>query len=171
MIKLIVGKKGTGKTKILLDMDRLTLLDSTLRDGAQGPGISFSVSDKLNILRLLDELGIPYIEAGNPFSNPKDREFFQEAAKCRLSQAKLTAFGATRRPGAAAEEDPGLRALLDAQTEAVTIFGKASAFQVEQVLRTDRAENLAMIAVMAGRPTRIMRSPSCIQRKKPGRGG
>ena len=89
-------------------MNRLTLFDSTLRDGAQGQGISFSVSDKLNILRLLDEAGIPYIEAGNPFSNPKDRDFFQKAGEVPLKQARLVAFGSTRKPGTAAEEDPGL---------------------------------------------------------------
>lgn len=127
-------------------MNRLTIFDSTLRDGAQGQGISFSVSDKLNILHLLDDLGIPYIEAGNPFSNPKDREFFQKAAECQLDQAKLTAFGSTRRPGVSVEKDPGLAALLAANTGAVSIFGKASAFHVEQVLRTDRTENLSMIA-------------------------
>ena len=121
-------------------MNRLTIFDSTLRDGAQGQGISFSVSDKLNILHLLDDLGIPYIEAGNPFSNPKDREFFQKAAECQLDQAKLTAFGSTRRPGVSVEKDPGLAALLAANTGAVSIFGKASAFHVEQVLRTDRTE-------------------------------
>ena len=126
-------------------MKRLTLFDSTLRDGAQGQGISFSVSDKLNILRLLDGLGIPYVEAGNPFSNPKDREFFKEAAEIPLKQTKLTAFGSTRRPGTAPEEDPGLAALLEAGTRTAAIFGKASAFHVEQVLRTTREENLAMI--------------------------
>ena len=92
-------------------MNRLTLFDSTLRDGAQGQGISFSVNDKLNILRLLDEAGIPYIEAGNPFSNPKDRDFFQKAGEFPLKQARLVAFGSTRKPGTAAEEDPGLAAL------------------------------------------------------------
>lgn len=126
-------------------MNRLTLFDSTLRDGAQGQGISFSVSDKLNILRLLDEAGIPYIEAGNPFSNPKDRDFFRKAGEIPLKQARLVAFGSTRKPGTAAEEDPGLAALLGAGTRSVAIFGKASAFHVEQVLRTSKEENLAMI--------------------------
>ena len=126
-------------------MERLTIFDSTLRDGAQGQGISFSVGDKLHILELLDELGIPYVEAGNPFSNPKDREFFREAAGLSLKQTRLTAFGSTRRPGSTAEKDPGLAALLEAGTEAVSIFGKASAFHVEQVLRTSREENLEMI--------------------------
>ena len=126
-------------------MNRLLFFDSTLRDGAQGQGISYSVNDKLNILRLLDELGIPYVEAGNPFSNPKDREFFREAAAVPLKQAKLSAFGSTRRPGTRAAEDAGLQALLEAGTDTVTIFGKASAFHVEEVLRTSREENLAMI--------------------------
>ena len=73
------------------------IFDSTLRDGAQGEGISFSVQDKLNIVKTLDELGISYIEAGNPGSNPKDLEFFQEVKKIKLQNARLVAFGATRR--------------------------------------------------------------------------
>ncbi|MGI5894525.1 MAG: citramalate synthase [Candidatus Merdivicinus sp.] len=126
-------------------MDRLFVFDSTLRDGAQGESISFSVNDKLNILKLLDGLGIPYIEAGNPSSNPKDREFFEKASHIALKHAKLVAFGSTRRPGSHAAEDAGLDALLSARTEVVAIFGKASAFHVEQVLRTSREENLRMI--------------------------
>ncbi len=126
-------------------MNRLYLFDSTLRDGAQGESISFSVRDKLNILRLLDELGIPYVEAGNPSSNPKDREFFEKAEGIKLRNAKLVAFGATRRPHIAPADDPGLEALLAARTEVVCIFGKASAFHVDQVLRTSREENLRMI--------------------------
>lgn len=126
-------------------MSEIALFDSTLRDGAQGENISFSVNDKLKILKLLDGLGIPYIEAGNPSSNPKDREFFEKAENIPLRYAKLVAFGATRRPHIAPADDPGLEALLAARTSVVSIFGKASAFHVEQVLRTTREENLQMI--------------------------
>lgn len=126
-------------------MKRVTLFDSTLRDGAQGEGISFSVNDKLKILRLLDGLGIPYVEAGNPASNPKDREFFHKAASIPLRHAALVAFGATRRPDTAPADDPGLEALLGARTRTVAIFGKASCFHVEEVLRTSLTENLRMI--------------------------
>ena len=92
-------------------MNRLDLLDSTLRDGSQGENISFSVNDKLNIVRLLDGLGIPYIEAGNPASNPKDREFFEKAAGLALQNSRIVAFGSTRKPGLPPEEDSGLQAL------------------------------------------------------------
>ena len=126
-------------------MERLDILDSTLRDGSQGENISFSVNDKLNIARLLDGLGVAYIEAGNPASNPKDREFFEKAAGLSLRHARLVAFGSTRKPHAAAEEDEGLAALLAAGVETAAIFGKASAFHVERVLRTSREENLRMV--------------------------
>ena len=126
-------------------MNRLDLLDSTLRDGSQGENISFSVNDKLNIVRLLDGLGIPYIEAGNPASNPKDREFFEKAAGLSLQNSQIVAFGSTRKPGLPPEEDSGLQALLDAGPDTLAIFGKASAFHVEKVLRTSREENLQMV--------------------------
>lgn len=123
----------------------LEILDSTLRDGAQGENISFSISDKLAIVRILSSLGISIIEAGNPASNPKDAEFFQEAKKLSLGACRLAAFGSTRRKHIRAEEDPGLAALLSAGTEVLCIFGKASALHVEHVLETTLAENLAMI--------------------------
>ena len=104
-------------------MKQITILDSTLRDGAQGEGISFSVQDKLHICRALDELGIQYIEAGNPGSNPKDMEFFQEIKKVPLKNAKICAFGATRRKDTTCEQDSQIQSLLDAQTDTVVIFG------------------------------------------------
>jgi 2-isopropylmalate synthase len=117
-----------------------------LRDGAQGGGISFSVQDKLAVIEALDELGIAWIEAGNPGSNPKDIEFFRQAKKLRLRNARLCAFGSTRKKGEAARDDEQLRGLLSADTETVVIFGKSSALHVRQVLKAGLDENLDMIA-------------------------
>ena len=127
-------------------MAHVTILDSTLRDGAQGEGISFSIQDKINIVRALDSLGVDLVEAGNPGSNPKDLEFFREASHLALTRAKLVAFGPTRRVGVAVLEDEGLRSLLSAGTETVVIFGKSWDFHVKHVLRASLDENLAMIA-------------------------
>jgi 2-isopropylmalate synthase len=126
-------------------MGRLELYDSTLRDGTQMEGISLSVEDKLKIAQKLDELGIHYIEGGWPGSNPKDAEFFARAQSLKLTNAKIAAFGSTRRAGIRADDDPNLQALLDAHTSAVTLVGKASEMQVRQVLETTLEENLAMI--------------------------
>jgi 2-isopropylmalate synthase len=123
----------------------LKAYDSTLRDGAQGEGISFTVDDKLNITKRLDELGIAYIEAGNPGSNPKDMEYFKRAKRLKLRNAKLAAFGSTRRANIKASEDLNVLSLLQADTPAVTIFGKAWDFHVSQILKTTLEENLAMI--------------------------
>ncbi len=125
------------------DMCRISIYDSTLRDGAQGKGISFTVKDKIKIVKKLDELGIDYIEAGNPGSNPKDSEFFTEIKKLDLHHSKIVAFGSTRRPNLKAEEDANLLSLLDAGTDAVAIFGKSWDFQVTEVLKTTPAENLS----------------------------
>lgn len=121
------------------------LYDTTLRDGAQEEGISFSVEDKLKICQKLDELGIDFIEGGWPGSNPKDSEFFAQARDLRLTHSTLVAFGSTRRSDYAAEKDPNLRALLQARTKAVTIVGKAWDKQVTRVLETTLEENLSMI--------------------------
>lgn len=121
------------------------IFDSTLRDGAQGEGISFSVQDKLHIVRALDELGVAFIEAGNPGSNPKDLEFFEEARKITLASARLVAFGSTRRKDAEAKDDANLLSLLSAGTEFVAIFGKTWDFHVTEILRASLEENLAMI--------------------------
>lgn len=125
-------------------MAPLAILDTTLRDGAQGEGVDFSLDDKMKIAQALDGLGIGYIEGGNPFSNPKDAEFFR-LARGRITRAKLTAFGSTMRPGAVPGEDAGLRALVDSGAPAVSLFGKSSLFHVTQVLRTTPEENLRMI--------------------------
>jgi len=123
----------------------LTIYDTTLRDGAQQEGISFSVQDKLKIAGLLDRLGVDVIEGGWPGSNPKDAEFFQRATDLGLDHATLSAFGSTRHAGRHVEDDPGLGALLGAQTEAVALFGKASAVHVRRVLGVTLEENLRMI--------------------------
>lgn len=126
-------------------MAEIEILDSTLRDGSQGEGISYSVQDKIHIVEALDELGVKYIEAGNPGSNPKDMEFFQRAADLKLKNAKLVAFGSTRRKGIKCSEDANLQSLLVAGTEDVVIFGKSWDFQVTDVLHATLEENLEMI--------------------------
>jgi 2-isopropylmalate synthase len=126
-------------------VSRITVLDSTLRDGAQGEGISFSVTDKLNITRALDELGVDLIEAGNPGSNPKDLEFFREAKGLSLKRAQLASFGSTRRRGVKCEEDEQVKSLLLADTPVVVVFGKSWDLHVKQVLKVSLDENLAMI--------------------------
>jgi len=127
-------------------LSQVQLYDTTLRDGAQREGISFSVIDKLNIARKLDKLGVHFIEGGWPGSNPKDIEFFKKAQSLTLSHSKLAAFGSTRRPKAEAETDANLMALADAGVKVVTIVGKSSDLQVTQVLETTLEENLSMIA-------------------------
>jgi 2-isopropylmalate synthase len=121
------------------------LYDTTLRDGTQGEGISFSLIDKLRIAEKLAGFGMHYIEGGWPGSNPKDLAFFAEAAKLNLGTTKLAAFGSTRRAGITAENDPQIAQLLEAATPVVTIFGKSWKLQVDKVLGVPHAENLAMI--------------------------
>jgi len=126
-------------------MPEVEIFDTTLRDGAQGEGITFSVQDKISIAHALDELGVAWIEAGNPGSNPKDLEFFRSAGDLGLKTAKLCAFGATRKKGVAPSEDPNVRSLLSAGTEAIVLFGKSWDLHVTEVLRAGLDENLAMI--------------------------
>lgn len=121
------------------------IFDSTLRDGAQAEGISFSVEDKLKIIKALDQLGIAYIEAGNPGSNPKDLEFFERMKNIPLKSAKLTAFGSTRRRDVTVEDDKNVQSLLLASTPAVAIFGKTWDFHVTDIIKTSLDENLSMI--------------------------
>ena len=123
----------------------IQIYDTTLRDGAQGEGVSFSLEDKVLIARRLDELGFDFVEGGYPLSNPKDAEFFQRLAAEPLRHSKLCAFGMTRRRGMAAADDPGMRALLEAQTPVITIVGKTSDFHATEVLGVSLEENLAMI--------------------------
>src|SRR5215210_7870855 len=103
----------------------VTLYDTTLRDGSQGAGVSFSLQDKLRVARKLDEIGIHYIEAGWPGSNPKDEAFFAEARSLSLSRAKLVSFGSTRRVRGTAAEDASLQQLIASETPVITIFGKS----------------------------------------------
>ncbi len=122
------------------------LYDTTLRDGTQGTGISFSVQDKIRVAERLDSFGIDYVEGGFPGSNPKDAEFFKEARRRTWRHAKIAAFGATRRGRTRVEEDAQVRVLLEAETPVVTIVGKTWPLQVTEVLGVSLEENLAMIA-------------------------
>jgi 2-isopropylmalate synthase len=121
------------------------LYDTTLRDGTQREGLSLSVDDKVKLARRLDELGIDYIEGGWPGSNPKDADFFRRIAGVSFQHAKAAAFGMTRRAGTRCENDPNIRALLEAETPVVTLVGKSSTLHVDRVLETTRDENLRMI--------------------------
>src|SRR6185503_3408001 len=135
------------------------LYDTTLRDGTQREGISLSCDDKLRIAERLDHLGVSFIEGGWPGSNPKDAEFFQRCRDLELTQAVLAAFGATRRAGIAAADDPQLQALLECGAAVCTVFGKTSPLQVKSVLRVSPDENLRMIedtvALLAGAGRRV----------------
>ncbi len=123
----------------------ITLYDTTLRDGAQMEGISFSLEDKIRIARKLDWFGIHYIEGGWPASNPKDLAFFKKMAEEPLQKAKLAAFGSTRRANRKPEDDTNLVMLIQMDTPVVTIFGKSWDFHVKEVLRVSLEENLKMI--------------------------
>ncbi|MDD5237724.1 MAG: citramalate synthase [Candidatus Omnitrophica bacterium] len=126
-------------------MQEVKLYDTTLRDGAQGEGISYSVTDKIRIAQELDKLGIHYIESGWPGSNPKDMEFYLKMARVRLKNSRLVAFGSTRRPHIKASADSNLKAFLKCQAKFVTIFGKTWDLHVKDVLKTTLDENLDMI--------------------------
>jgi 2-isopropylmalate synthase len=126
-------------------MSQIQIYDTTLRDGAQGEGVNFSLQDKLLIARRLDEFGFDFIEGGYPLSNPKDAEFFQRMAADPLSTSRLCAFGMTRRRGVKPADDPGMKALVESQAPVVTIVGKTHDFHVTDVLRVSLEENLAMI--------------------------
>jgi 2-isopropylmalate synthase len=124
---------------------KIEIFDSTLRDGAQCEGISFSAADKLMIIKTLDRFGVDFIEAGNPGSNPKDEGLFKSLLTNPPKYAKIVAFGSTRKKGVTAESDEGLRALINAGTEWVAVFGKASFFQVTEILGATPEENIEMI--------------------------
>jgi 2-isopropylmalate synthase len=127
-------------------MPDIEIYDTTLRDGTQGEGVTFSVADKLRIAERLDAFGVHYIEGGWPGSNPKDIEFFEQAKQRTFHRARLAAFGSTRRKDISAIADEQVRLLLDAGTPVVTIFGKTWMLHVREVLQTTPEENLAMIA-------------------------
>src|SRR5580693_6715861 len=124
---------------------QVEIYDTTLRDGTQGEGISFSVADKLRIAEKLDAFGMDYVEGGFPGSNPRDIAFFAEAKTLKLKHARLAAFGSTRRAGGKADTDPQLRTLLDSGVPVVTLVGKTWLLHVTEILRTTPEENLAMI--------------------------
>jgi len=124
---------------------KIELLDSTLREGMQSQGISFSVEDKLAIVKALDRIGIDIIEAGNPSTGAKELEFFRRAKSIKLTHSVLAAFGSTRRKNTTPPDDAGLDALIKAETPVVVIFGKCSESQITDVLKTTVEENEAMI--------------------------
>ena len=124
----------------------LRLYDTTLRDGTQREGLSLSVDDKVKIARVLDQLGVHYIEGGWPGSNPKDAEFFHRMRETPPAHAKIAAFGSTRRAKVRCEDDGNIQALMEAATPVVTLVGKTSTLHVDRVLETSRDENLRMVA-------------------------
>ena len=127
-------------------MEQVKLYDTTLRDGMGGYGMSLSVGEKVKVAEALDGLGVQFIEAGFPSSNPKEAEFFELLADVELTNAEVAAFGMTRRRDRTAEEDEALAVLAGSFAPLVCLVGKASAFQVEKVIRANREENLEMIA-------------------------
>jgi 2-isopropylmalate synthase len=128
-----------------MSTNSVKIYDTTLRDGTQGEGISFSVADKLLIAERLDRFGVDYIEGGFPGSNPRDITFFAEAKHLKLRHARLAAFGSTRRAGSDATSDPQLKTLIDSEIPVLTIVGKTWLLHVTDILRTTPVENLAMI--------------------------
>ncbi|MGA2062515.1 MAG: citramalate synthase [Thermoguttaceae bacterium] len=127
-------------------MPRIEIYDTTLRDGAQAEGISFSLLDKLELTKRLDDLGFDFIEGGYPASNEKDAQYFQRVGELGLKHLKVCAFGMTRRKDINVQSDPGIRALLDSQAPVITLVGKSSAFHATEVIRATLDENLRMIA-------------------------
>lgn len=126
-------------------MRRIEIYDTTLRDGSQGEGVSFSLQDKVLVARRLAEMGFDYVEGGYPLSNEKDAQFFERVRAEKFPNTRITAFGMTRRKGVAPADDPGMKALVDSGAPSITIVGKTSDFHVLEVLRVSLEENLAMI--------------------------
>lgn len=131
-------------------MKKIEIYDTTLRDGAQGEGVSFSLQDKLAITQRLDEIGVDFIEGGYPLSNEKDAEYFRRVQEMDLKHIKVCAFGMTRRKGMQAKDDPGMQALLNSGAPVLTIVGKTHDFHVTDVLRVTLEENLSMIEDSVG---------------------
>src|ERR671921_944527 len=127
---------------VIMSRERVTLFDTTLRDGAQTTGVDFSLEDKKAIATLLDKLGIDYVEGGYPGANPLDTAFFAEK---RTKTAKFTAFGMTKRAGRSVSNDPGVAALLEAEAEAICFVAKSWDYHVRVALETTLEENLAAI--------------------------
>lgn len=139
------GNPGLSPSQTSVGRRRIYVYDTTLRDGAQGEGVSFSLQDKLLITKRLIALGFDFVEGGYPASNEKDYQYFRHVKDIDRGSTEIAAFGMTRRKHVHVEDDPGLRALLACQLGLVTIVGKSSAFQVARVLQTSLDENLAMV--------------------------
>jgi 2-isopropylmalate synthase len=133
------------QVKTMSGENKVFIYDTTLRDGAQAEGVTFSPVSKIHVAKMLDAFGVDYIEGGYAASNPKDMAFFKDIKKEKLQHAKVAAFGSTRRANTAVEQDKGTLALLEADTEVCTIFGKTWLLHVTEVLKTTPGENLAMI--------------------------
>src|SRR3989338_2620366 len=133
-----------GNTK-LMGVKKVQIYDTTLRDGSQGEGISFSVQDKLMIAKKIDDIGFHFIEGGWPGANLKDIAFFEEIKKVKLKNSQIVAFGSTRKAHGKASEDNNLKGLLAADTQVITIFGKSWDLHVKEVFKTDLEENIHMI--------------------------
>lgn len=125
--------------------NEVEVFDTTLRDGSQSPDVNFSIRDKLDIVKVLDELGVDYIELGWPGSNPKDMECFLEVSKLKLKNSKIVAFGSTRRKGIKAKDDPNLAAIVASKAKVACIFGKSWLQHVKKQLKVDKQENLKAI--------------------------
>jgi 2-isopropylmalate synthase len=132
------------------DVSRIAIYDCTLRDGMQGEGMSLSAEEKLRVAHVLDELGVPFVEAGFPASNPKEAKLFELLAREPFRNAEIAAFGMTRRRGVAASDDEALRLLAGAFAPVCTLVGKTWSLHLEKVVRVDREENLRMIADSVG---------------------
>src|SRR5687767_6007161 len=122
-------------------MRRIQIYDTTLRDGSQGEGVSFSLQDKLLVTQRLDSLGFDYVEGGYPLSNEKDAQYFQRVKDLDLRHAKVCAFGMTRRRGVSVAQDPGMYALVESGAPVITLVGKTSELHVTEVLRVSLEEN------------------------------
>ena len=125
---------------------KIEIYDTTLRDGTQQSGINLSLEEKILITKKLDDLGVDFIEGGFAGSNPKDEEYFRRIKNIKLKTSKIVSFGQTRKPSSKVENDPFIKAILSADTEYVTIVGKASAYQTERIIKTSLEENINMIA-------------------------
>ncbi len=143
-------------------MTRISIYDTTLRDGSQGEGVNFSLQDKLLITARLDDLGVDFVEGGYPLSNPKDAAYFREVRDLDLRHAKVTAFGMTRRRDIAPEDDTGMKALVAAGTPAVTVVGKSWDLHATEILGVPLAENVRMIADSVGFLAGAAHSPEVV---------
>lgn len=144
-MKAYQGVFGINEVKGDYKMKKVEIYDTTLRDGAQGESVAFTIKDKLRIAEKLDEFGIDFIEGGFPGSNPKDISFFKRVKNKKFTNVKIVAFGSTRRKNCSADNDPFLRKLLESGVEYITIFGKSWDLHVQEVLRITPSENLNLI--------------------------